>query len=191
MDATRYRTRTRAVLVALGLTIVLLGVPACTLGEPEVPVGEDQVPAPTLPPDEIPTEPPVAEPPVAVTGTVGETVAAGSWRLTVREVEERDRVGDTAAGADLLLEIEVDLANTTAGVLRVSPSDFTLAAGDASLFPLDVGDPGRMPAREYSPGDLEDVKAVFRVPAELAADPLVLVFEPAEGGPARIEIAVR
>lgn len=176
------------------ITAVLLASAAlagCALPRAdELPVTEPTDSA--VPPSE-PTVP--AVPPAIDTETVvaelGEEATAGPWTLLVREAEFEDSFGDlSASGGGMLLKLEMRLANSSAGDLMVTPADFTLSDGTASVLPLTDG-PELTPERLISAGGSEDLNAVFAISAAQAEAPLRLVFQPAEGDAVSIAVVIR
>ena len=188
MGRTRTRTRISAYLLTASLAAAL--VAGCALPRAEEPAVTDPV-DPGAPPSEIAT-PAIPSDPEAVfaSAELGEPAAAGIWTLTVLEAEYDSVFGDLSAERGELLMLDIDIANSSAADLMVSPSDFTVFDGTASVLPL-RGDPGLTPERLVPAGATVGVSAVFEIPEEPAESSLELLFQPAEGDPVTIVVTVR
>jgi len=176
------------VLSALLLSSALAG---CALPGADEPVVTDPA-DPATPPSEAttPAVPPEADTEV-VSIALGEEGTAGPWTLFVEEAEFGDSFGDLSAqGGDALLKVEVELSNSSASDLMVTPSDFMLSDGSAYTLPLETG-PALTPERLVPAGKTENLSAVFRIPPERIDAALGLIFQPAEGDPVSIAVSIR
>lgn len=175
-------------LAVLLLTAALTG---CALpGTDERVVTDPAGPAAPESESATPAVPPEVETEV-VSVELGEEGMAGPWTLLVTEAEFEDSFGDLSAQpGGTLLKVEMDLGNSSASDLKVTPSDFTLSDGTAYTLPLGAR-PELTPERLVSAGETEDLSAVFSIPAERADAALGLIFQPAEGDPVSIAVSIR
>lgn len=177
-----------SLLSVLLLTAALTG---CALPGADEPVATDPSDSAAPPmesatpavPSEVETE--------VVSIELGEEGTAGPWTLFITGAEFGDSVSDLSAQPDgTLLKVEMELSNSSAADLMVTPSDFMLSDGTAYTLPLDTG-PELTPERLIPSGKTEDLSAVFSIPAERVDAALGLIFQPAEGDPVSISVSIR
>jgi hypothetical protein len=183
----------RSVTALLVLSVLLLSaaLTGCALPGADEPVVTDPA-DPSAQPSEAttPAVPPESETEV-VSIVLGEEAMAGPWTLFVEEAEFGDSFGDLSAQpGGTLLKVEVELSNSSASGLMVTPSDFMLSDGNAYTLPLETG-PALTPERLVPAGGTEILTAVFSIPQERIDAPLGLIFQPAEGEPVSIAVTIR
>ncbi len=126
----------------------------------------------------------------AAAAAIGEPAEAGPWTVVVTEAEYGESFGDLSVASGSLLKVEADLANSSSGDLKVSPTDFMLSDGTAYTLPMETG-PELTPEVLVPAGKTEDVSMVFNIPEDRADVPLTLIFQPAEGDAVSIRVTIR
>jgi hypothetical protein len=152
------------------------------------------------------TSPPDVETPGrASTGTLDERIVVGDWTVLVREAKFDDD-GEDRGGADetervpgtveetrtapVEVTFEVELSHDSSTPLTVRTNDWALDDGEGGVYvPTDTVDkPEDRGERTIGAGATEDVKVSFSVPNRSGA--YILRFEPIEGGPGVLQVAV-
>ncbi len=125
---------------------------------------------------------------IRATGPSGTPITAGTWILTVRETEIKEKVGKIETKTGQFVVVEIDLTNKDSVSRSVAPNDFTLINGSTTFKPMETGDEDLTPSRTIPAGKTEDVKAVFKVMHGMRS--FSLIFEPADGTPVRIGVSI-
>lgn len=174
------------------LVLVLATVPLAGCALPGADESASTEPAESATPPQETGEPAVPEgdQAEAAAAAIGEPAEAGPWTFVVTEAEYGESFGDLSVASGSLLKVEADLANSSAGDLKVSPTDFMLSDGTAYTLPMETG-PELTPEALVPAGGTEDVSMVFNVPEDRSDVPLTLIFQPAEGDAVSIRVTIR